>query len=147
MSTFRRLPGLNFISAVNAVAAVLLFGLIPFQTLPDRAVAYLVFGLLHGWLALGLFVGWNIARIVMIGATVFHVAGFLINTVVTLILLHESPFTPAIAGRLALNVGVIVFMAWAAFYLLAGLTRGWFNAGNDPAATGGDADAESSPRE
>lgn len=147
MSTVRRLPGLIFISAMNAVAAAVLLGLIPFQTLPDRAVAYLVFGLLHGWLALGLFLGWNIAIVVMIGAAVFHVAGFLINTVVTLMLLQDSPFTAEIAGRLALNAGVIFFMIWAAFYLLAGLRHGWFSTGSESGQTENGTGAKSSPRD
>jgi hypothetical protein len=126
MSTFRRLPGLITISAVNAIAAAVLFGMIPFQTVPDRAVAYLVFGLLHGWLAFGLFFGSNITRIVMIGAAVFHVAGFLINIVVTLMLTSETGFTAGIAARLVLSFGIVAFMTWAAFYLLNGLTKGWF---------------------
>ncbi|MEX0959417.1 MAG: hypothetical protein WDZ63_09010 [Burkholderiales bacterium] len=126
MPTFRRLPGLIFIAAVNAVAAAVLFGMIPFLTDPDRAVAYLVFGLLHGWLAFGLYFGSSITRIVMIGAAVFHVAGFLINIVVTLMLTGETGFTTAIAARLVLSIGIVVFMTWAAFYLLNGLTKGWF---------------------
>ena len=126
MSTFRRLPGLTFIAAVNAVAAVALFGMIPFLTDPDRAVAYLVFGLLHGWLAFGLYFGSNITRIVMVGAAVFHVAGFLINIVVTLMLTGETGFTAGIAARLVLSFGIVAFMTWAAFYLLNGLTKGWF---------------------
>jgi hypothetical protein len=132
MSTFRRLPGLIFLSAVNAVAAVVLFGMIPFQTVPDRAVAYLVFGLLHTWLAFGLFFGSNITRIVMIGAAVFHVAGFLVNTVVTLMLMQDTGLTLGIAARLALNLGIIVFMVWGAFYLLAGLTKGSFTSEGEP---------------
>lgn len=126
MLTFRRLPGLIFISAINAIAAAVLFGMIPFQTVPDRAVAYLVFGLFHGWLAFGLFFGSNIARVVMIGAALFHVAGFLINSVVTLTLTQETGFSYGIATRLAFNLAVIVFMVWSAFYLLTGLTRGSF---------------------
>jgi hypothetical protein len=132
MSTLRRLPGLIFISAVNAIAAAVLFGMIPFQTVPDRAVAYLVFGLLHGWLAFGLFFGSNIARIVMIGAALFHVAGFLINSVVTLTLTQETGFTYGIATRLVLNLAVVVFMVWSASYLLAGLTRGSFTSEGEP---------------
>ena len=109
--------GIVVLIAVNAVVAIILLAMTP-QYAGGRALLYLCVGLLHGVLALGLYLRYGWARIVMIIYAVFQSAGMALWSLIGLMTLIAEPLDRTKATFLMLSVVTVPFLIWAIIYLL-----------------------------
>ena len=112
-----RPTGIKVLIAVNAITALVLLIMFP-QYTGGRALLYLCAGILHSFLAIGLFLRYGWATIVMIAYALFQIAGMGLWSLIGLMTLIAEPLTADKARFLILSAVAIPFLIWAALYLL-----------------------------
>ena len=114
--------GIKVLMVVNALVALTLLAMFP-QYTGGRALLYLCAGILHGVLALGLYLRQGWASIVMIAYALFQVAGMGLWALIGLMTLAVEPLSDEKARFLILAAVAIPFMSWTVVYLLGQLRR------------------------
>lgn len=117
MSTAKPNLAVWIMVAANAAAAIGLLAAWPWQS-GLRGMLFLIVGMVHVVLTVGLWRMKNWARILMICYALFQFAGLSIATVVTLALVQEDGLTPGARLELVLAGVVLPLLLWAAIYLL-----------------------------
>lgn len=112
-----RPAGIKLLIAVNALVALTLLAMFP-QYTGGRALLYLCAGILHGVLALGLYLRKGWASIVMIAYALFQIAGMGLWSLIGLMTLAVEPLSEEKARFLILAAVVIPFLTWTVVYLL-----------------------------